>query len=110
MFNNYSQMNKKTTNLFEKFDDYKKQRQLQKSIQINYPKLILPKIEWIKSNALINYDLLPNTVGWSIKVIGKTGSGKTTFVSAFTDFLLAYIQQKFKIYILSPTHSQKWMG
>ena len=56
-------MNKKTTNLFKKFDDCKKQRQLQKSIQINYPKLILPKIEWIKSNALIHYDLLPNTVG-----------------------------------------------
>ena len=43
-------MNKKTSNLFKTFDDYKKQRQLQKSIQINYPKLILPKIEWMKSN------------------------------------------------------------
>ena len=26
-----------------------------------------------------------------MKVIGKTGSGKTTFVSAFLEFLIAYI-------------------
>ena len=37
-----------------------------------------------------------------MKLIGKTGSSKTIFVSAFTNFLLAYIQQKFKIHILSP--------
>ena len=28
-------------------------------------------------------DLIPKSLGWSIKVIGKTGSGKTTFVSAY---------------------------
>ena len=56
----------------------------------------------MKSNTRINYDLLPTTIRWSMKVIGKTGSSKTIFVSAFTDFLLAYMQQKFKIHILSP--------
>ena len=56
----------------------------------------------MKSNTHINYDLLPTTIRWSMKVIGKTGPSKTIFVSAFTDFLLAYMQQKFKIHILSP--------
>ena len=37
------------------------------------------------------YNLIPKSLAWSIKVIGKTGSGKTTFVSAFLGFLIRYI-------------------
>ena len=33
-----------------------------------------------------------------MKVIGKTGSGKTTFVSAFLEFLIAYIDNIENIY------------
>ena len=35
-----------------------------------------------------------------MKVTGKTGSGKTTFVSAFVEFLIKYIKTDFKIYLL----------
>ena len=37
------------------------------------------------------YDLIPKSLGWSIKVIGKTGSSQTTFVSAFLEFFIRYI-------------------
>ena len=37
--------------------------------------------------------------------IGKTGSGKTTFVSAFLEFLVDYIERVKNIY-LSPTFNQ----
>ena len=35
-----------------------------------------------------------------MKVIGKTRSGKTTFVSVFVEFLIKYIKTDFKIYLL----------
>ena len=54
-----------------------------------------------KKKIIKAYNLIPNTLGWSMKVIGKTGSGKTTFVSAFIDFLLGYIQNIENIYLLS---------
>ena len=40
-----------------------------------------------------------------MRVIGKTGSGKTTFVSAFLEFLVDYIERIKNIY-LSPTFNQ----
>ena len=54
-----------------------------------------------KKKIIKTCDLIPDTLGWSMKVIGKTGSGKTTFVSAFIDFLLGYIQNIENIYLLS---------
>ena len=41
-----------------------------------------------------------------MKVIGKTGSGKSTFVSAFVEFLIKYIKTDFKIYFQSSTFIQ----
>ena len=66
----------------------------------NYRTLKLPKIEWIKN------DLIPSKLGWSMKVTCKTGSGKTTFVSVFVEFLIKYIKTDFKIYLLWPIFNQ----
>ena len=41
-----------------------------------------------------------------MKVIAKTGSGKTTFVSAFLEFLVDYIGGVENIYLLSPRFNQ----
>ena len=41
-----------------------------------------------------------------MRVIGKTGSGKTTFVSAFLEFLVDCIEGVKNIYLLSPTFNQ----
>ena len=41
-----------------------------------------------------------------MKVTCKTGSGKTTFVSAFVEFLIKYIKTDFKIYLQSSTFNQ----
>ena len=41
-----------------------------------------------------------------MKVIGKMSSGKTAFVSAFTNFLIKYINIR-NIYLISPTSDQK---
>ena len=41
-----------------------------------------------------------------MKIIGETGSGKTTFVSAFLEFLIDYIDNIVNIYLLSPTFNQ----
>ena len=74
--------------LLHRFNEYKKEKSLKDKIKcIKVFKLI--KIEWVKRDVEdVNYDLIPNTLGWNMKVTGKTGSGKTTFVSAFTEFLL----------------------
>ena len=40
-----------------------------------------------------------------MKVTDKTGSGKTTFVSAFIEFLIDYIEGG-NIYLLFPTSGQ----
>lgn len=65
----------------------------------------LPKIQWIKQQ--ITFDLIPNSLGWSMRVIGKTGSGKTTFVSAFVDFFLNHPLDKSRIDLISPTSNEK---
>ena len=52
------------------------------------------------------YDLIPKSLEWSIKVIGKTESGKKTFVSAFLEFLIRYTVDIENIYLLSPTTNQ----
>ena len=41
-----------------------------------------------------------------MKVTCKTGSGKTTFVSVFVEFLIKYIKTDFKIYLLWPIFNQ----
>ena len=41
-----------------------------------------------------------------MKIIGETGSGKTTFVSTFLEFLIDYIDNIVNIYLLSPTFNQ----
>ena len=41
-----------------------------------------------------------------MKVTCTTGSGKTTFVSAFVEFLIKYIKTDFKIYLQSSTFNQ----
>ena len=41
-----------------------------------------------------------------MKVTGKIGSGKTTFVSAFIEFLIDYIEGITCIYLLFPTSDQ----
>ena len=43
-----------------------------------------------------------------MRVIGKTGSGKTTFVSAFLEFLVDYIERVKNIYYLQ--HLIKLVG
>ena len=101
-------MVKNKKSLFSKFNEYKKQKKLQEYVSVNYPALKLPKIEWIKKECdIVNYDLIPSGLGWLVKFIGKIGSGKTTFVSAFVDFMIGYIKSEFKIYLLSPTIEQK---
>ena len=69
--------------------------------KIKIRQLILPKIKWIKRlKSQINYDLITKILGWYMKVIGKTGSGKLSFVSAFTNFLIKYINIKDIYFIL----------
>ena len=45
-----------------------------------------------------------------MKVIGKTGSGKITFVSAFIEFFIGYINGIEYLYLLSPTSDQNGWG
>ena len=52
----------------------------------------------------MRYGLVPDYLGWSMKVIGKTGSGKTTFVSALVDFLINYVLNIKSTYLISPTY------
>ena len=66
---------------------------------LSFLKTGLDKTDGIKQPVnSIKEDLVPNTLGWSMKMIGKTGPGKTTFVSAFTEFLIKYLSPKFKIF------------
>ena len=72
--------------MFKKFIEYKKQKDLKEKINKVKP-YKLPDMEWIKKDKEeVVYDLIPKSLGRSIKVIGQTGSGKTTFVSAFLEF------------------------
>ena len=54
------------------------------------------------------YDLIPKQLGWSMKVIGKTRSGKTTFVVAFIEFFINYCNCEINpnIFVISPTFDQ----
>ena len=92
--------------MFKKFIEYKKQKELKEKNNKVKP-YRLPDIEWIKEDKEeVVYDLIPKSLGWSIKVIGKTGSGKTTFVSAFLEFLIDYIDSIENIYLLSSAANQ----
>ena len=92
--------------MFKKFIEYKKQKELKEKISKVKP-YRLPDIEWIKKDKEeVVYDLKPKSLGWSIKVIGKTGSSKTTFVSAFSEFLIDYLDSIENIYLLPPTANQ----
>ena len=63
----------------------------------------LPDIEWIKKDKKeMVKDLIPKSLGWSINVIGKTGSGKT--ICIFIIFNWLYLQN-WK-YLLSSTFNQ----
>ena len=92
--------------MFKKFIECKKQKELKEENNKVKP-YRLPDIEWIKEDKEeVVYDLIPKSLGWSIKVIGKTGSGKTTFVSAFLEFLIDYIDSIENIYLLSSAANQ----
>ena len=92
--------------VLKKFIEYKKQRDLKEKINKVKP-YKLPDIERIKKDKEeIVYDLIPKSLGWSKKVIGKKGSGKTTFVSAFLKFLIKCIDDIENIYLLSPISNQ----
>ena len=59
----------------------------------------LPDIEWIKEDKEKEIsNLVPKSLGWSMKVIEKKISGKTKFVSAFLEFLVYYIEGVKNIY------------
>ena len=97
-------------NFFKKYDikNYIVFRRNKKNI-LHRKQLILPKIEWIKKDC--DCHVIPKGLGWSVKVIDKTGSGKTTFVSAFIDFFINYSDSLFEILIISPTfHQERWNG
>ena len=92
--------------MFKTIIEYKKQKELNKKINTIKP-YKLPDIEWIKKDKeKIIYHLIPKSLGWSMKVIGKTRSGKTKFVSVFLEFLIGYINGIKNIYLLSPTSNQ----
>ena len=62
--------------MFKKFIKYKKQKELKEKKNKVKP-YRLPDTEWIKKDKEeVVYDLKPKSLVWSIKVIGKTGSGK----------------------------------
>ena len=92
--------------VFKKFIEYKKQKDLKEKTN-KFKPYRLPDIEQIKKDKEeVVYDLIPKSLGRSIKVIGKTGSDKTTFVSAFLEIFIKYIFDIENIYLLSPTSSQ----
>ena len=87
--------------MIKKLIEYKKE--LKEKINKGKP-YTLPNIEWLKKDKEKEiYDLIPKSLGWSMKVIGKTGSGKTTFASAVLEFLIDYIDNIENIYLLSLT-------
>ena len=90
----------------KKLIEYKKEKDLKE--KVNKVKAYkLPDIEWIKEDKEKEiYDLISKSLGWSMKVIEKTISGKTTFVSAFLEFLVYYIEGVKNIYLLSLTFNQ----
>ena len=92
--------------IIKKLIEYKKEKDLKE--KVNKVKAYkLPDIEWIKEDKEKEiYDLISKSLGWSMKVIEKTISGKTTFVSAFLEFLVYYIEGVKNIYLLSLTFNQ----
>ena len=99
-------MNKNKDLMIKKLIEYKKEKDLKEKINKVKPyKLqILNGLKKINDKQI--YDLLPKSLGWSMKIIGETGSGKTTFVSAFLEFLIDYIDNIENIYLLSPIFNQ----
>ena len=84
--------------VIKKLVEYKKEKDLKEKInKVTLYKL--PDIEWVKKDQEKEiYDLIPKSLGWSMKVIGKTGSGKTTYVSAFLEILIDYTDNIENIY------------
>ena len=92
--------------MIKKLIEYKKEKDLKEKINKGKP-YTLPNIEWLKKDKEKEiYDLIPKSLGWSMKVIGKTGSRKTKFVSAVLEFLIDYIDNIENIYLLSLTFNQ----
>ena len=92
--------------IIKKLIEYKKEKDLKEKVK-KVKAYKLPDIEWIKEDKEKEiYDLIPKSLGWSMKVIEKTISGKTTFVSAFLEFLVYYIEGVKNIYLLSLTFNQ----
>ena len=89
--------------IIKKLIEFRKEKDLKEKVnKVEAHKL--PNIKWVKEKEI--YDLITNSLEWSMEVIGKTGSGKTTFVSAFFEFLIDYIVGVENIYLLSPTFNQ----
>ena len=92
--------------MIKKLIEYKKEKDLKEKINKGKP-YTLPNIEWLKKDKEKEIDdVIPKSLGWSMKVIGKTGSGKTTFASAVLEFLIDYIDNIENIYLLSLTFNQ----
>ena len=92
--------------MIKKLIEYKKEKDLKEKINKVKP-YELPNIEWFKKDKEKEiYDLIPKSLGWSMKVIGKTESGKTTFAWAVLEFLIDYIDNIENIYLLSPIFNQ----
>ena len=59
-------------------------------------KLPLPNIKSAKTpKNQIKYDLILKALGWSMKIIGKTGSGKTSFLPAFKGFYRLIVKKNY---------------
>ena len=96
----------KIKSLFQRFNKYRKEKTFQEKIS-KIKRYTLPDIKKSKENKeKVIYDLVPNSLGYSMKVTGKIGSGKATFVSAFIGFLINYIEGVTCICLLLPTSDQ----
>ena len=92
--------------MIKKLIEYKKEKDLKEKISKVKP-YKLPNIEWFKKDKEKEiYNLIQKSLGWSMKAIGKTRSGKTWFVSAFLELLIDFIDNIENIYLLSPTFNQ----
>ena len=93
----------KNKSLFQRFNKYRKEKAFQEKIS-KIKRYTLPNIKKSKENKeKVIYDLVPNSLGYSMNVTGKIGSGKATFVSAFIEFLINYIESVTCICLLFPT-------
>ena len=68
---------------------------------------MLANIQWIKEE--YEYNFVPKDMGWSIKVIGKTGFGKRKSLSGLVEFFIQYFKPAI-LYILLVLHLSKRFG